>query len=241
MPGRCSANRVTVPACGPRQPVLRQPPGLRLGEHQGRPVCGRGEAVGEVQSLGHRADRAVGVAAEQPAVTACLEDRALEVRVGELGRRLGEVDGAVGQFHDVRAELQAPAVHRFHEHLGRPGARYPSPAGRPGWCRSAVARRGPPSGPAGGRRCDRPPGSHRPGRSGRCCRRSVRSTGRRRRRRRCPRVPRQVRRRSSVRQGRTPAAARTAAAASAPDRSGLVVQWPSARHRRASAADPRPG
>ena len=203
-PGRLAASVRDRAGLRTGEPVLRQPTSLRLGEHQRRPVGGRCHAVGEVQP-GHDGQHgAVGIAPEQAAARACLEHRALEVRVGERARRLGEIDCAVGCFGDIRAELQRPAVDLVDQRLELAAAGVHRQQAARDCRRPAGGRRGRRARPSG-----RPPVSpttavaDRRARSARCGRRRRRSRCCRRRRRRRPRARCPERGRRSGRPART--------------------------------------
>ena len=122
MPGRCSANGVTVPACGPVSQYFDSRRACSLGEHQRRTVRGQRQPVGEVQTRHQRQHGAVGIAPEQAAAPACLQDRRHVVGVRERARRLGEIDCAVGCFGDIRAEPQLPTVDLVDQRLELAGA-----------------------------------------------------------------------------------------------------------------------
>ena len=108
MPGRSTASGVTVPACGPvsqyfdsRRPWSRRTPAptrRRSASRRWRSTARR-PRVSTVPS-GSRRNRLPRAAR--------LEDRARGMLVGERARRLGEIDCAVRQFGDIRAELQRP-------------------------------------------------------------------------------------------------------------------------------------
>src|SRR6476646_5750999 len=97
-PGRLATSVVTVPARGPVSQYFAS-----------RRPC---------VSANTSADpSAVGITPEQAAAGSRFKYRALEVRVGERARRLGEIDCAVGCFSNIRAELQVPPVNLFDQCL----------------------------------------------------------------------------------------------------------------------------
>ncbi len=91
------------------------------------------------------------------AAVARLEDRSEEVLEGERARRLGEIDCAVGEFGDIRAELQRPPVDLGDQRLDRAGGRIERQQAARSCRRPTTGRRGRHASPAVGCRSRRRP------------------------------------------------------------------------------------
>ena len=159
--GQVVDEQVALPRPRAREPVAYDGARAALGHRDERLVGRQGDAVGEGEPVEHDRDRAVGVAAQQPAGAGVLDEVVLPLLDAVAGRGVAEPDRAVARDRRVVAEQhRARRRHRVSSVstcVGPSAVTVHDAAGpRCGVADEQVARRRRARCRAVGRRCGRP-------------------------------------------------------------------------------------